>query len=290
MKLQKRTIPIKRKRARPLAEVHKSLLHQATKALAKTVKLVKGFMIQKCSRKITDLKEPPEGKATDTSGDATKLANELEFLQSLKNIDSAVFGSYICNTKLSIGNKELTSEVDQTIVDLVVQQSRIISALKETETAIAAAVLKNNTLRADEQSRDAKKVKSKAILEERKARGETIVKVDKGLLAERKVNGKERKAAVFLDTLEDGSAPVSKTKKKVIERVKILKNLRNKQNRSANKSSSGEGGGHDRDVYMPMNKRSGAGATAASSSTSSFKRKVRLYYLHVICDLSEIAI
>lgn len=267
-----RRIPIKKKRAKPLAEVHKAELHKAAKSAAKTVKLVKAFLIQKCSRKITELREALTVHGCDASALESKLELELAQLQLFKLISSSDMCSRMCSL-LSVGDKHdinLKNEMSA-VIDTVLRQKRVLQWMQDTEAAIVSAVAKNNDLRAEEQKRDAKQLKK-----------------SKGLLAERKVSLKERTTAVFLDSLDSagGGDETTKKRNKKNDQVRLQKNLRNQQNRSANKQKKQPQPNNPRDppqdlsVYMPVNRRSGRDQKFAASSSggrvAGVKRKVLL--------------
>ncbi len=122
-------------------------------------------MLLKITRKISDLKSEMLSNGLSVENQL-KVDVEVNRLQSIKELDHTVVGNHICNTMISIGNKESVLEMS-TCVELLLKQSRIIQTIQEIEQSILTAVNKNNALRAEEQSRDAKK-KAKGLLAERK--------------------------------------------------------------------------------------------------------------------------
>lgn len=230
--------PVIKKRAKPLAEVHKGLLHQSVKLITKTVKLVKAFLIQKCTRKIVELKESDSDES-----------EEVRHLSELKAVDHAVYGKVVANKMLSIGNKDIQEDsVDETILGTVMKQKKIIEVVQEVEKHIKEAVEKNNIRRAEEQRNEAKQAKkAKHLLEKRTLSmvGEMHLLLRSSIMKFRPLQ-KERTEGVFLDTLEaPEEKPVdaeSKKKQKEREKVKIEKSLRNRQNRLKNKVAKGGDG------------------------------------------------
>lgn len=214
-----------KKQAKATDDVLKSQVYQAIKSVSKAVKIVKTFLVLKCNKKISALREnisTGEGKAATNEA---KLATELESLEVLKSLDHAAVAATIVRLKVAFGNdsrynpanSEADSKVDASLLKTIIHHKRVEDTIAEIQTKIQTTIEKNNELRAKEQSKAATQ-KAKSIFSKKDG-----VYVD-------------GTRAVFMESL-DNSAEVA-AKKKVDNRdlVKLNKSLRNQANRMANRA------------------------------------------------------
>lgn len=98
---------------KPRRRVHKvlkvkntsSVKHQATKALSKTLKKVRGLLVQKAVRKITQLREEAELNNNE------KIENYVLEMEKLKHLDTAAIASAIIEVDLDVSST-LNLDVD----------------------------------------------------------------------------------------------------------------------------------------------------------------------------------
>lgn len=214
-----------KKQAKATDDVLKSQIYQAIKAVSKAVKIAKTFLVLKCNKKISSLRESLSTGEVNTAAIEGKISAELEGLETLKSIDHAAVAATIVRLKVAFGNdsrynpinSEVDSKVNTSLLKTIMHHKRIEDTIAEIQTKIQTTIEKNNELRAKEQSK-ASVQKAKSIFSKKDG-----VYVD-------------GTKAVFMESL-DNSAEVA-AKKKVDNRdlVKLNKSLRNQANRMANRA------------------------------------------------------
>lgn len=214
-----------KKQAKATDDVLKSQVYQAIKTVSKTVKIVKTFLVLKCNKKISSLRESLSTNETNASSIETRIAAELESLETLKSLDHSAIAGVIVRLKVAFGNdtrynpvdKEVDSKINSSLLKTIMHHKRIEETIAEIQAKIQTTIEKNNELRAKEQSK-ASTQKAKSIFSKKDG-----VYVD-------------GTKAVFMESL-DNSAEVA-AKKKVDNRdlVKLNKSLRNQANRMANRA------------------------------------------------------
>lgn len=189
-------------------------------AVSKAVKIVKTFLVLKCTKKLSSLRE---GLSTGESNE--KIEKELEMLETLKALDHALVAASIVRLKVSFGNDpkynaagaKTDSAISPALLKIIMSHKRIEDTLAEIQSKITTTIEKNNELRAKEQSKAATK-KAKSIFSKKDG-----VYVD-------------GTKAVFMDSLD--ALPESETKKvENRDLVKLNKSLRNQMNRMNNRTS-----------------------------------------------------
>ena len=210
-----------KKTAKSTDDVLKSQIFQAIKAVSKSVKIVKTFLVLKCTKKITTLKDT-EGEGITSS----KLSKELEHLEVLKAIDQKVVAASIVRMKVPFGNdtrynptdRALDNTIDPSILKSIIMHKRIEDTLSELKSKVMTTIEKNNELRAKQQSKNTSQ-KQKSLFSKKDGY----------------VDGTK---AVFMDAL-DGSGD-NNEKKEVSNKdlVKLNKSLRNQANRLANRAKN----------------------------------------------------
>ena len=214
-----------KKKAKPTEEVLKSQIFQAIKSVSKAVKVVKTFLILKCTRKLAALREAQgDNSASETLSNDSRITREIEALEALKALDQRIVASAIVRLKVSFGgdntynpaDKTLESSINPTLLKSILQHQRIQDVLDEIKGKITNSIEKNNEIRAKEQSRAAKQTTQKSIFTR-----ESVVDGTK---------------AVFMNSLDNSEEVVARKPPTAKDLVKLNKSLRNQANRMANKS------------------------------------------------------
>jgi hypothetical protein len=233
-----------KKTAKPTDDVLKSQIFQAIKTVSKVVKVVKTFLVLKCTKKIASLRES-ESTGKEAAHDS-KITREVEYLETLKAIDHQIIAAAIVRMKVHFGNdprynttdKALDNTIDHDLLRVILKHKRVEEALAEIQSKITATIEKNNELRAKEQSKGSTK-KATALFSKKDGY----------------VDGTK---AVFMESLDSTGSAREERVISNADLVKLNKRLRNQANRSANKAKRGgadaEGGNGNADSaaqYQP---------------------------------------
>lgn len=259
-----------KKKAKPTDEVLKSRIFQAIKAVSKAVKIVKTFLILKCTKKLSTLRE---GLEPNSSND--KIEKELATLETLKALDQGVVAAAIVKLKVAFGNDsnynpasaKTDSAINPELLSTIMKHKKVEETISEIQTKITTTIEKNNELRAKEQSKAAT-TKAKSIFTKKDGSGY--------------VDGTK---AVFMDSLDAANESSEKKMPTQKDLVKLNKSLRNQANRMANRANKKpedsdnapakvyEDEGNSRDnndpslhMYRPLDQRFPSAATAAKSA------------------------
>jgi hypothetical protein len=128
------------------------------------VKIVKGFLILRSSRIINCLPQK-------SSDDLSIMASKSEQLSSIKAVSHAVLGNVLAKRHLSISSfsdfDDSQIDIDESIIKLFVQHKTIVRVIAEIEEKIKSSIAKNNSIRAEEQRKEAKKAKLTTLIAQR---------------------------------------------------------------------------------------------------------------------------
>mmetsp|Transcript_47867 Transcript_47867/g.94818 ORF Transcript_47867/g.94818 Transcript_47867/m.94818 type:complete len:365 (-) Transcript_47867:11-1105(-) len=212
-----------KKAAKPTEDVLKSQIFQAIKAVSKAVKIVKTFLVLKCTKKISTLRDGANEKGTEE-----KINQELEWLDILKSIDQQVLAGAIVRMKVLFGNdprynttdKALDNTINESLLRTMLRHKRIEETLSEIKQKITTTIEKNNELRAKEQAKIAKGAKP---------------------LFSKKDGYVDGTKAVFMESLDGAGSTIEQKTVTNKDLVKLNKSLRNQANRLANKSKKATG-------------------------------------------------
>lgn len=147
-------------------EVKKSLLHHAIKELIRVSKIIKGFLIQKTSRRINEIKE-----------EKVNIEEELQqitlFFDNLKSINHNDIGQLLAGRLLSISSisdyiSPLNENQENLIKDKFFTHKRIKQTIELLENKIKKSIEKNNLLRKKEQKKQSNSLKTKGLLSQRR--------------------------------------------------------------------------------------------------------------------------
>lgn len=266
-----------KKKAKPTDEVLKSRIFQAIKAVSKAVKIVKTFLILKCTKKLATLRE---GLEPNSSND--KIEKELATLETLKALDQGIVAAAIVKLKVAFGNDsnynpasaKTDSAINPELLNTIMKHKKVEETIAEIQTKITTTIEKNNELRAKEQSKAAT-TKAKSIFTKKDGSGY--------------VDGTK---AVFMDSLDAANESSERKAPTNKDLVKLNKSLRNQANRMANRANkkpeeaAGAAGaaeedkyakyedqGNSRDnndpslhMYRPLDQRFPSAATAAKTA------------------------
>ena len=186
-----------------------SAKHQTGKALRKTVKLVRGFLVQRCSRSLAEIKEKSGEKSA-------ALEDALEELKVLKGIDhgkvadaifAAEFGTFSsANSKLPLDHlvakviEQVEGGLDAKICRQFVQHKKVLETVKLWRAKLEEASL-------------IPVARSKRKLE----------KADKALKVQPRIGAKDRLTAVFVDSLQEDEDRAAEERQRRKEAQKQLR-------------------------------------------------------------------
>lgn len=269
-----------KRKAKPTDEVLKSRIFQAIKAVSKAVKIVKTFLILKCTKKLATLREGLEPNASND-----KIEKELANLETLKALDQGVVAAAIVKLKVAFGNDsnynpasaKTDSAINTELLSTIMKHKKVEETIAEIQTKITTTIEKNNELRAKEQSKAAT-TKAKSIFTKKDGSGY--------------VDGTK---AVFMDSLDAANESSEKRIPTNKDLVKLNKSLRNQANRMANRANKKpedtaeaaqedkyakyESEGNSRDnndpslhMYRPLDQRFPSAATAAKTAGNNNNR------------------
>ena len=109
-------------------------LYQARKYLAKTVKVVRGLLVQKIGRRLTALK--------DEDADESKLSTELQSLNKIKSVDHiSVANKIVDNHLLNLSTDNFNIH---DIENSIVKHPRIVAAIAHWKCILEKAVIDEN--------------------------------------------------------------------------------------------------------------------------------------------------
>lgn len=238
-----------KKKAKPTDEVLKSRIFQAIKAVSKAVKIVKTFLILKCTKKLATLREGLEPNASNE-----KIEKELATLETLKALDQGVVAAAIVKLKVAFGNDsnynpasaKTDSAINPELLNIIMKHKKVEETIAEIQTKITTTIEKNNELRAKEQSKAAT-TKAKSIFTKKDGSGY--------------VDGTK---AVFMDSLDAANESSERKAPTNKDLVKLNKSLRNQANRMANRANKkpedaaagGADGAAEEDKYAKYEDRS----------------------------------
>jgi valyl-tRNA synthetase len=152
-----------------------STLHQATKALSKSVKVVRGLLVANYVRKLKALEGSSEIKKAKESHDCTdNIASHLKKIEDLKQLNHADVAENIVIKKLfPVARKDVTagetdgSDGNDAVNSLIVGHPTIKEAISTWTVSIKAAVRDEAIAKRDAELAELKKKKA----EEREKEG-----------------------------------------------------------------------------------------------------------------------
>lgn len=112
-----------------------AVLHQAQKSLSKTVKLVKGLLIQKIVRRINSLKAENGPEVTE------QLDSESKTLMNLKNVNHQTLSDTILKTQLLLNKMPDSIDTELELQHrLILKNPRITSCINDWKSALKDAI------------------------------------------------------------------------------------------------------------------------------------------------------